>query len=86
MPGATTSKGRAGPCGTLARQGRSCPSPPTTDALAATRTPASVTASPRRVPIGLDKPTTFDPRKFKDEYETALRKLIRRKADGHTEL
>jgi len=38
------------------------------------------------VPIGLDKPTTFDPRKFKDEYETALRKLIRRKAEGHTEL
>ena len=30
------------------------------------------------------KATKFDPRKFKDEYETALRKLVRRKAKGHT--
>jgi DNA end-binding protein Ku len=30
------------------------------------------------------KATRFDPRKFKDEYETALRKLVRRKAKGHT--
>ena len=29
------------------------------------------------------KATRFDPRKFKDEYETALKKLIRRKAKGH---
>src|SRR5262249_62162789 len=28
------------------------------------------------------KVTRFDPRKFKDEYETALRKLVRRKAKG----
>jgi non-homologous end joining protein Ku len=26
----------------------------------------------------------FDPGKFKDEYETALRKLVQRKAKGHT--
>jgi DNA end-binding protein Ku len=30
------------------------------------------------------KETTFDPRRFKDEYETALKKLVRRKAKGHT--
>jgi DNA end-binding protein Ku len=30
------------------------------------------------------KETRFDPRKFKDEYETALKKLVRRKAKGHT--
>lgn len=30
------------------------------------------------------KESKFDPRKFKDEYETALRKLVRRKARGHT--
>jgi Ku protein len=30
------------------------------------------------------KATRFDPKKFKDEYETALRKLVRRKAKGHT--
>lgn len=30
------------------------------------------------------KAARFDPRKFKDEYETALRKLVRRKAKGHT--
>jgi Ku protein len=30
------------------------------------------------------KATRFDPRRFKDEYETALRKLVRRKAKGHT--
>ena len=30
------------------------------------------------------KETKFDPRKFKDEYEQALKKLIRRKAKGHT--
>src|SRR5262249_3934947 len=30
------------------------------------------------------KQTKFDPRKFKDEYENALRKLVRRKAKGHT--
>src|SRR6201994_926752 len=30
------------------------------------------------------KATRFDPRKFKDEYETALRKLVQRKAKGHT--
>jgi len=30
------------------------------------------------------KETKFDPRKFKDEYETALKKLVRRKAKGHT--
>jgi Ku protein len=29
------------------------------------------------------KATSFDPRKFKDEYDTALRKLVRRKAKGH---
>jgi DNA end-binding protein Ku len=29
------------------------------------------------------KETTFDPRRFKDEYETALKKLVRRKAKGH---
>jgi DNA end-binding protein Ku len=27
--------------------------------------------------------TKFDPRKFKDEYEKALKKLVRRKAKGH---
>jgi non-homologous end joining protein Ku len=26
----------------------------------------------------------FDPSKFKDEYETALKKLVKRKAAGHT--
>jgi hypothetical protein len=30
------------------------------------------------------KAATFDPGKFKDEYETALRKLVQRKAKGHT--
>jgi DNA end-binding protein Ku len=30
------------------------------------------------------KLTKFDPGKFKDEYETALRKLVQRKAKGHT--
>jgi DNA end-binding protein Ku len=30
------------------------------------------------------KATKFDPRKFKDEYETALRKLVQRKAKGQT--
>jgi len=30
------------------------------------------------------KATRFDPKKFKDEYETALRKLVQRKAKGHT--
>ena len=30
------------------------------------------------------KETKFDPRKFKDEYETALKKLVRRKAKGLT--
>jgi Ku protein len=30
------------------------------------------------------KATTFNPRKFKDEYEAALKKLVRRKAKGHT--
>lgn len=30
------------------------------------------------------KATTFDPGKFKDEYEAALRKLVQRKAKGHT--
>jgi len=30
------------------------------------------------------KATRFDPRKFKDEYETALRTLVRRKAKGRT--
>jgi DNA end-binding protein Ku len=30
------------------------------------------------------KATTFDPEKFKDEYEAALRKLVQRKAKGHT--
>lgn len=30
------------------------------------------------------KETTFDPHKFKDEYETALKKLVARKAKGHT--
>jgi DNA end-binding protein Ku len=30
------------------------------------------------------KATKFDPSKFKDEYETALRKLVQRKAKGHT--
>ena len=29
------------------------------------------------------KATKFDPGKFKDEYETALRKLVQRKAKGH---
>jgi DNA end-binding protein Ku len=29
------------------------------------------------------KATKFDPEKFKDEYETALRKLVQRKAKGH---
>jgi Ku protein len=29
------------------------------------------------------KETKFDPRKFKDEYEKALKKLVRRKAKGH---
>jgi hypothetical protein len=28
-------------------------------------------------------PAKFDPRKFKDEYEKALKKLVRRKAKGH---
>jgi DNA end-binding protein Ku len=31
-----------------------------------------------------DKATKFDPEKFKDEYEGALRKLVQRKARGHT--
>ena len=30
------------------------------------------------------KATRFDPKKFKDEYETALRKLVQRKAKGQT--
>ena len=30
------------------------------------------------------KNTKFDPKKFKDEYETALKKLVRRKSKGHT--
>jgi Ku protein len=30
------------------------------------------------------KATRFDPHKFKDAYETALKKLVRRKAKGHT--
>jgi non-homologous end joining protein Ku len=30
------------------------------------------------------KATKFDPGKFKDEYEAALRKLVQRKAKGHT--
>ena len=30
------------------------------------------------------KETKFDPRKFKDDYETALKKLVRRKAKGKT--
>jgi non-homologous end joining protein Ku len=30
------------------------------------------------------KETKFDPRKFKDDYEKALKKLIRRKAKGKT--
>jgi Ku protein len=30
------------------------------------------------------KATKFDPGKFKDEYETALRKLVQHKAKGHT--
>jgi Ku protein len=30
------------------------------------------------------KETKFDPRKFKDEYEKALQKMVRRKAKGHT--
>jgi Ku protein len=30
------------------------------------------------------KETTFDPRRFKDEYDLALKKLIRRKAKGKT--
>jgi DNA end-binding protein Ku len=30
------------------------------------------------------KEMNFDPRKFKDEYENALKKVIRRKAKGHT--
>jgi DNA end-binding protein Ku len=29
------------------------------------------------------KQMKFDPRKFKDEYEKALKKLVRRKAKGH---
>ena len=29
------------------------------------------------------KATSFDPEKFKDEYERALRKLVQRKAKGH---
>ena len=29
------------------------------------------------------KATRFDPEKFKDEYEKALRKLVQRKAKGH---
>lgn len=29
------------------------------------------------------KETSFDPRKFKDEYEAALKKLVARKAKGH---
>jgi Ku protein len=31
-----------------------------------------------------DKATKFDPGKFKDEYEGALRKLVQCKARGHT--
>jgi DNA end-binding protein Ku len=31
-----------------------------------------------------DRATKFDPGKFKDEYEGALRKLVQRKAKGHT--
>jgi Ku protein len=30
------------------------------------------------------KETKFDPKKFKDDYETALKKLVRRKAKGQT--
>jgi DNA end-binding protein Ku len=30
------------------------------------------------------KATSFDPTRFKDEYEIALRKLVQRKAKGHT--
>jgi DNA end-binding protein Ku len=30
------------------------------------------------------KAATFDPGKFKDEYEMALKKLVQRKAKGHT--
>jgi hypothetical protein len=30
------------------------------------------------------KATKFDPGKFQDEYEKALRKLVQRKAKGHT--
>jgi Ku protein len=30
------------------------------------------------------KETKFDPQKFKDEYDRALKKLVRRKAKGHT--
>ena len=30
------------------------------------------------------KATSFDPRKFKDDYEAALKKLVARKAKGHT--
>src|SRR6185437_12918354 len=30
------------------------------------------------------KETRFDPRKFKDDYEAALKKLVARKAKGHT--
>jgi DNA end-binding protein Ku len=30
------------------------------------------------------KPAVFDPAKFKDEYELALRKLVKRKAAGKT--
>jgi DNA end-binding protein Ku len=30
------------------------------------------------------KETKFDPRKFKDEYEKALKKLVLRKSKGHT--
>ena len=30
------------------------------------------------------KAAKFDPGKFKDEYEMALRKLVQRKAKGHT--
>jgi DNA end-binding protein Ku len=30
------------------------------------------------------KQMKFNPRKFKDEYDKALKKLVRRKAKGHT--
>jgi DNA end-binding protein Ku len=32
----------------------------------------------------VEKAGHFDPGEFKDEYELALRKLVRRKAAGHT--